>query len=118
MQASHLCLVDNSLNALDQEVVRHQFDNEPPRGKIALLAALSPISTYAAHELLRTWRRCFRYVQDRRVCPTSYAWRNPRRSHSVVLAVSMPTVVKKLFAPCPSRLSAISRVAESCAAPS
>lgn len=59
MQASHLCLVDNSLNVLEQEVMRDQFDDEPPRGKIALLAALSPMWIYAAYELLRTWRqRC------------------------------------------------------------
>jgi hypothetical protein len=59
MQASQLCLVDNSLNALDQEVMRHQFDDEPPRGKIALLGALSPMWIYAAYELLRKWRqRC------------------------------------------------------------
>ncbi len=59
MQASHLCLVDNSLNALEQEVMGHQFDDEPPRGKIALLAALSPMWIYAAYELVRTWRqRC------------------------------------------------------------
>lgn len=59
MQASQLCLVDNSLNALEQEVMRHQFDDEPPRGKIALLGALSPMWIYAAYELQRTWRqRC------------------------------------------------------------
>jgi hypothetical protein len=59
MQASQLCLVDNSLNALEQEVMRHQFDDAPPRGKIALLGALSPMWIYAAYELLRTWRqRC------------------------------------------------------------
>ncbi len=59
MQASQLCLVDNTLNTLEQEVMRHQFDDEPPRGKIALLGALSPMWIYAAYELLRTWRqRC------------------------------------------------------------
>jgi hypothetical protein len=59
MQASQLCLVDNSLNALEEEVMRHQFDDEPPRGKIALLGALSPMWIYAAYELQRTWRqRC------------------------------------------------------------
>jgi len=59
MQASQLCLVDNTLNALEQEVMRHQLDDEPPRGKIALLSALSPMWIYAAYELQRTWRqRC------------------------------------------------------------
>lgn len=59
MQASQLWLVDNTLNVLEQEVMRHQFDDEPPRGKIALLGALSPMWIYAAYELLRTWRqRC------------------------------------------------------------
>ena len=36
MQASQLCLVDNTLNSLEQEVIRHQLDDEPSRGKIAL----------------------------------------------------------------------------------
>ncbi|MBX4159016.1 hypothetical protein K4A07_17990, partial [Lactiplantibacillus plantarum] len=59
MQASQLCLVDNSLNALEEEIMRDQFDDEPPRGKIALLGALSPMWIYAAYELQRTWRqRC------------------------------------------------------------
>lgn len=59
MQASQLCLVDNTLNALEQEVMCHQLDDEPPRGKIALLGALSPMWIYAAYELQRTWRqRC------------------------------------------------------------
>lgn len=59
MQAGQLCLVDNTLNTLEQEVMHHQFDDEPPHGKIALLAALSPMWIYAAYELLRTWRqRC------------------------------------------------------------
>jgi hypothetical protein len=46
MQASQLCLVDNTLNALEQEIMRHQFDDEPPRGKVALLGALSPMWIY------------------------------------------------------------------------
>lgn len=59
MQASHLGLVDNMLNALEQEAMRQQFDDERPREKIALLAALSPMWIFAAYELLRTWRqRC------------------------------------------------------------
>lgn len=59
MQASQLCLVDNSLNAMELEVMHHQFDDEPPRGKIALLGALSPMWIFAAYELFRTWRqRC------------------------------------------------------------
>lgn len=59
MQASQLCLIDNTLNVLEQEVVCHQFDDEPPREKLALLGALSPMWIYAAYELLRTWRqRC------------------------------------------------------------
>lgn len=59
VQASQLCLVDNMLNALEQEVMRHQLDDETPRGKIALLSALSPMRIYAAYELQRTWRqRC------------------------------------------------------------
>lgn len=59
MQASQLCLVDNTLNSLEEEVMRHQLDDDPPRGKIALLSALSPMWIYAAYELLRTWRqRC------------------------------------------------------------
>ncbi len=59
MQASQLCLVDNMLNGIEQEVISHQFDEEPPRGKIALLQSLSPMWIFAAYELLRTWRqRC------------------------------------------------------------
>jgi len=59
MQASQLCLVDNTLNGLEQDVMLHQLDDAPPRGKIALLTALSPMWIYAAYELLRTWRqRC------------------------------------------------------------
>ena len=57
MQASQFCLVDNTLNALEQEVIRHRFDDVPPRGKIALLGARSPMWIYAAYELLRTWRQ-------------------------------------------------------------
>lgn len=59
MQASQLCLVDNVLNGMEQEAMRHRFDEIPPRGKIALLAALSPMWIFGAYELLRTWRqRC------------------------------------------------------------
>jgi hypothetical protein len=59
MQAGQLCMIDNLLNALEDEVMRHQFDDDPPRDKIALLGALSPMWVYAAYELQRTWRqRC------------------------------------------------------------
>jgi hypothetical protein len=59
MQASQLCLVDNTLNGLEQEVMRHMTDEELPRGKIAFVQALSPMWIFAAYELLRTWRqRC------------------------------------------------------------
>ena len=59
MQASHLCIVDNMLNGLEQDVMRHLFDDQSPRVKIAMLSALSPMWIYAAYELLRTWRqRC------------------------------------------------------------
>lgn len=40
MQASQLCLVDNMLNGLEQDVMRHQFDDAPPRGNIALSGEL------------------------------------------------------------------------------
>ncbi|MFC5374818.1 hypothetical protein ACFPIF_19845 [Brevundimonas faecalis] len=59
IQASQLCLVDNMLNNIEQEVLSRQLDDEPPRGKIALLQSLSPMWIFAAYELLRTWRqRC------------------------------------------------------------
>lgn len=59
MQARQLCLVDNMLNALEQEVLARQLDDDPPRGAIATLAALSPMWIYSAYELMRTWRqRC------------------------------------------------------------
>jgi hypothetical protein len=57
MQASQLCLVDNMLNHLEQEVMKHQLDDAPPRGKMAQLSALSPMWIYAAYELMRTWRQ-------------------------------------------------------------
>lgn len=59
MQASQLCLVDNMLNRIEQEILERQLDDEPPRGRIAQLSALTPMWIYAAYELLRTWRqRC------------------------------------------------------------
>lgn len=59
MQASQLCLVDNMLNGIEQEVMSHQFDEDAPRRKIALLQSLSPMWIFATYELLRTWRqRC------------------------------------------------------------
>jgi hypothetical protein len=59
MQASQLCLVDNMLNHIEQEILEHQLDDEPPRGRMAQLSALTPMWIYAAYELLRTWRqRC------------------------------------------------------------
>ncbi|MBP2463795.1 MULTISPECIES: hypothetical protein [unclassified Rhizobium] len=59
MQAGQLCMVDNLLNALEDEVMRHQADDDRPREKMALLGALSPMWIYAAYELQRTWRqRC------------------------------------------------------------
>jgi len=59
MQASQLCLVDNMLNGIEQEVMAQQPGDTPPRGKIALLQSLSPMWIFAAYELLRTWRqRC------------------------------------------------------------
>jgi hypothetical protein len=35
MQASQLCLVDNTLNSLEDEVMRLQFDDEPSRGPVS-----------------------------------------------------------------------------------
>jgi len=59
IQARQLCLVDNMLNALEQEVLRRRLDDTPPHGEIATLAALSPMWIYSAYELMRTWRqRC------------------------------------------------------------
>lgn len=59
MQASQLCLVDNVLNGMEEDAKRQQLNDKPPRGKIALLSALSPMWIFAAYELLRTWRqRC------------------------------------------------------------
>lgn len=57
MQARQLCLVDNTLNDLEQTVHLHQFDEPRPTGKIALLSALSPMWIFAAYELQRTWRQ-------------------------------------------------------------
>ena len=59
MQASQLCLVDNMLNRMEQHVMAHQIDDEPPRAKIAQLQSLTPMWIFAAYELMRTWRqRC------------------------------------------------------------
>ncbi|WP_205908981.1 hypothetical protein [Metarhizobium album] len=59
LQAHQLGLVDNVLNALEDEVMRHQADDHPPREQMALLGALTPMWIYAAYELQRTWRqRC------------------------------------------------------------
>lgn len=59
MQAGQLCMIDNLLNALEDEVMRRQANDDPPRDKVALLGALSPMWIYAAYELQRTWRqRC------------------------------------------------------------
>lgn len=59
MQAHQLGMVDNLLNALEDEIMRHQGDDDPPRDKMALLGALSPMWIFAAYELQRTWRqRC------------------------------------------------------------
>lgn len=59
MLAHQLDMVDNLLNALEEEIMRHQAGDEPPRDKIALLGALPPMWIYAAYELQRTWRqRC------------------------------------------------------------
>jgi len=59
MQAGQLCMIDNLLNTLEYEVMRRQADDDPPRDKMALLSALSPMWIYAAYELQRTWRqRC------------------------------------------------------------
>lgn len=59
MQATQLCMIDNTLNALEDEVMRHQFDDTRPSDEIAFLGALSPMWIYAAYELQRTWRqRC------------------------------------------------------------
>lgn len=59
MQASHLCLVDNVLNGLEDAVLKGQVAPEFPRDKLALATALSPMWIYAAYELMRTWRqRC------------------------------------------------------------
>uniref|UniRef100_UPI001952B94E hypothetical protein n=2 Tax=Pseudomonadota TaxID=1224 RepID=UPI001952B94E len=43
MQASQLCLVDNMLNHIEQEILEHQLDDEPPRGRMAQLSALTPM---------------------------------------------------------------------------
>ncbi|WP_204336405.1 hypothetical protein, partial [Proteus mirabilis] len=56
MQAHQLGMVDNLLNALEDEVMRHHADDDPPREQMALLGAMSPMWIYAAYELQRTWR--------------------------------------------------------------
>ncbi|MGZ2433912.1 hypothetical protein ACVITL_004579 [Rhizobium pisi] len=59
VQAGQICMVDNLLNALEDDVMCHQADDDRPRHKMALLGALSPMWIYAAYELQRTWRqRC------------------------------------------------------------
>lgn len=59
LQAQQLGMIDNALNALEDEVAQHQADDNPPREQIALLGALTPMWIYAAYELQRTWRqRC------------------------------------------------------------
>lgn len=60
MQAHQLGMVDNLLNALEDEIMRQQAHNDDaPRDKMSLLGALSPMWIYAAYELQRTWRqRC------------------------------------------------------------
>ncbi|MBM3093008.1 hypothetical protein GFB56_19715 [Ensifer sp. T173] len=59
MQAHQLGMVDNLLNALEDEVMRNRADDDPPRDSMALLGALSHMWIYAAYELQRTWRqRC------------------------------------------------------------
>jgi hypothetical protein len=63
-QARQLCLVDNMLNDLEQDVLARRLDDDPPRGAIATLAALSPMWIYSAYELMRTWRqRCEEVVK-------------------------------------------------------
>lgn len=64
LQAHQLGLVDTALNALEDEVMRHQADDDPPREQMALLGALTPMWIYAAYELQRTWRqRCSEVIK-------------------------------------------------------
>jgi hypothetical protein len=57
MQGQQLQLVDNVLNGMEQEVLRHLLDDDPPVQTMAVLRALSPMWIYPAYELLRTWRQ-------------------------------------------------------------
>ena len=64
MQGQQLELIDNVLNGMEREVLRHMLDDDRPVETIALLTALSPMWIYAAYELLRTWRqRCDEVVR-------------------------------------------------------
>lgn len=64
LQAHQLGMVDTALNALEDEVMRHQADDHPPREPMALLGALTPMWIYAAYELQRTWRqRCSEVIK-------------------------------------------------------
>jgi hypothetical protein len=64
LQAHQLGMVDNALNALEDEVMCHQADDDPPREQMALLGAMTPMWIYAAYELQRTWRqRCSEVIK-------------------------------------------------------
>ena len=53
MQGQQLELIDNVLNGMEREVLRHMHDDDRPLETMALLTALSPMWIYAAYELLR-----------------------------------------------------------------